>query len=611
MSLIAPTLKARISKRNLTLLVVLLVVSLPMYIFAGEGEDHGLIQAIGISIIVATLLAYIGNIFKQPLLLAYILAGVLIGPKMGLGLVQSDADIKVISEIGLILLLFMIGLEIDMKKLKESGSSLILSGILQFVLCVSLGFIFFFLYDFTMGGGKYDLAYLAVCCAISSTTIVVKLLYEKNELDTLPGRLTLGILVFQDLWAIVVLGVQPNLANPDVLAIVWSFAKGGVLVAVSLLVSRYVLSAVFKSIAMLPELVLVASLGWCFLVCAAADALDLSLEMGALIAGAAISTFPYNLDVIAKIVSIRDFFLTLFFVALGMTIPNPMQDLGVLKIAAVTSLFVILSRFASIFPILYSLKNGNRVSLLVPINLSQISEFALVIAAIGFANGHIGQNILSIVIFAFAITSVLSTYMIKFSHSIQNYLNRSIQKIGIRDISSVAQGDIHGKSKEIALLGFFRVASSFIKELESQDRELKEKIVVVDFNPHVHQKLKAMGVKVIYGDISNMETLHHAGIHDVKMVISTIPDTILKGTDNLKLIRQISKICPHAKIIVTAESVSRALKMYTEGADYVLLPRILSSRHLIDVIKLVNSEDGTEAKQKEMELLKARQEIIS
>jgi Kef-type K+ transport system membrane component KefB len=336
----------------------------------------------GVSILAATILAFVSHAARQPLLLAYLAAGVLIGPQIGFGLVASEADIRVISEIGLIILLFMIGLEIDVKKLQEAGPSLILSGILQFLCCTALGLGFFFLLGYSFGQGTYDLWYLAACCALSSTTIVVKLLYGKFELDTLAGRITLGILVFQDIWAIVLLGLQPNLAHPDVVQILWSFAKGGLLVVVSLLLSRYVLPPLFKAVAKLPEIVLVASLGWCFLVVGLAGWLGLSPEMGALIAGVAISTFPYNLDVIAKIIGIRDFFVTLFFVALGMGIPNPLENLPVLAIAVAASAFLIVSRFVVLVPLLYALHNGHRVSLLTAINLSQISWRWAISAAI-------------------------------------------------------------------------------------------------------------------------------------------------------------------------------------------------------------------------------------
>lgn len=611
--------------------VILFTLSLllqPNPLWAGTHEmGEGLLNSIGISILSATFLAYFAYIIKQPLILAYLAAGIVIGPQMGFGLVTSEHDIEIIAEIGLILLLFMIGLELDLKKLRESGSSIIITGIWQFILCVAMGLGYCYLLGFTLGGqepfeyeiwgvrlrgGPYDLLYLAICMGISSTTIVVKLLYSKFELDTLAGRITLGVLVFQDIWAIVVLGIQPNLANPEVVTILWSFAKGGFLVIISLLISRYLLGNVFKQFAKLPELVLVASLGWCVFVCAIANYFGLSLEMGALIAGAAISTFPYNLDVIAKIVSIRDFFITLFFVALGMQIPSPLANLGILGIATILALFLIATRFLAVFPLLYFLHNGNRVSLLAAINLSQLSEFALVIASLGISNHHIGPDILTIIVFVFVITSVISTYMISYSHPLQAKLSQRVATIGFKDIENAPPEEEPVIAKEIALLGFFRTASSLIKEMEELDSSLKEKLVVIDLNPVVHQKLQAHGVKVIYGDISHLETLHHAGIAQAKIVISSIPDTMLKGTDNLKIIRKMKKLCPHAKIIVTAESPSRALKMYHEGADYVLLPRVVIADHLIDILEgMLTGNLETFLKKNEIEKLIGREEIIN
>ncbi|MBP6993158.1 MAG: cation:proton antiporter [Spirochaetes bacterium] len=589
-----------------------------MELAAGEAESVSVIGGVGIAILAATVMAYLGHLFKQPLLLAYLAAGIIIGPAMGLGLIKNAEDIETISHFGLILLLFLIGLEIDIKKLKESGKSLIISGLAQFPLSLFIGIGFFMILGYSLAGGKYDLIYLAACCGLSSTAIVVKLLYGKFELDTLAGRLTLGILVFQDIWAIFLLGIQPNLANPDIIQILISFGKGFVLVAVSMVISKYILPRLFKSVAKVPELVLISSLGWCFLVCGAAHYLNLSLEMGALIAGVAISTFPYNLDVIAKVVNIRDFFVTLFFVSLGMQIPNPLDNTSIITTAAVVSLFLAGSRFLAIFPVLYPLKNGLRVSLLTPINLSQISEFSLVIAALGVTAGHISRDTLSIIIFVFVITSVTSTYMIKYNNIIQKAASSLLKKIGLKEIETAGQEEESVAGKEIAILGFFRTASSLLHEIiESKTSidgiELKDNIIIVDFNPTIHESLQSLGVTVVYGDISHPDTLHHAGIHDAKIVISTIPDTILVGTDNLRIIRHIKEISPHAKIIVTAESIERALKMYAEGADYVFIPRILSAKNILQIISLMrgdNQEEMREIISGEIESLQARNEVI-
>ena len=591
----------------------------------GEGlaSSHALLTSISVSIIAATVLAYLANLIKQPLLLAYIAAGAAIGPQFGLGLVRSQANISIISEMGLILLLFMIGLELNLKKIKESGKSLILTGILQFVICVALGLGFFLLLGFTIGppyqyrifgvkvlGGEYDLLYLAVCISLSSTAIVVKLLYEKFELDTLAGRLTLGVLVFQDIWAIVMLSIQPTLANPRLLSLLENFAEGILLVLISLILSKYLLGYVFRKIAKQPELVLVASLAWCFLICALASYFELSLEMGALIAGAAISTFPYNAEIIAKIVSIRDFFITLFFVGLGMTIPNPLLNLGMLKLAGIAALFVIATRFFSVYPVLYLLKNGNRVSLLTSINLSQISEFALVITALGIKYHHIVPDIQTLIIYIFVMTSISSTYMIKSSHGLQTWVSKALSGIGFKDLHGSYQEEVSRTPKDIALLGVYRIASAFIKEIEALNPDLLPQLLVVDYNPVVYQKLRDLGVKVVYGDIGHLETLHHAGLEDAKLVLSTIPDDILVGTDNLKIINLVKHLCPKAKIVLTAESPTAALRMYEEGADYVLLPNMLAGSHLVPIMENLLRHGGTGLKEKAIQDLAKRAEIL-
>ena len=587
----------------LTITLGPLFLLVPETVCAAEGHaEWAFLSSVSICILAATVFAYIATLIKQPLILAYIAAGMTIGPEIGLAWVQNKNDIQIIAEIGLILLLFMIGLELDLRKLKESGKSLIVTGIFQFILCVLMGLGFFFLLGFTLGGqvpfsykilgvqilgGPYDLLYLAACISLSSTAIVVKLLYEKFELDTLAGRLTLGVLVFQDLWAIVLLSIQPNLAQPQVAVILWSFTKGALLVLVSFLLSRYVLGYIFRGIAKQPEIMLVASLGWCFFIAGIAAYLGLSMEMGALIAGVALSTFPYNLDIIGKIINIRDFFIVLFFVALGMVIPNPLAKPGLLLIAGVTAGFLVLTRFFSVYPLLFALGNGNRVSLLAAINLSQISEFALVIVVIGSKpeNRHIGPDIVTLIIFVFVLTSIASTYMIKYNQSLANFLRGGLEKLGLRSLEQQPREDLKGMPPEIALLGFYRVASAFLAEMDYLKPHLKEKLVVVDFNPEVFRDLRAQGVKVIYGDISNEQTLHHAGIEQAKVVISTITDDILVGTNNLKLTKQIRHLCPQAQIVVTAGSPSQALELYEAGADYVLRPNNLTARHLLEVLE--------------------------
>jgi len=578
-------------------------------------EHVDLLSSVGLCVSVAAVLAFVANKLKQPLLLAYLLAGVLIGPQIGLRLIEDQQSIQTVSEIGLILLLFMIGLEMDLKKLLVAGKPVLVTGILQFLLCVALGLAFFLPFGYRMVAGDFGLLYLAVCCAISSTMIVVKLLYDKAELDTLPGRITLGVLVFQDIWAIVVLGIQPNLLDPEVETLLASLVKGALLVAISLFVSKAILPGLFRSVAKLPELMLIGSLAWCFMVSAAADAAGLSREMGALVAGVSISTFPYNMDVVAKVVSIRDFFVTLFFVALGMQIPMPTME--VVEVALLASAFLVASRLVVVFPILRALGLGHRASLLPAINLAQMSEFSMVIAAIGLGYEHIDQKTVSVLIFVFAFTSVASTYLIGYSHRVQEVLGGWLRTVGLRDLDA-ATGDAPATpahaGKDVVLLGFFLEASALIHEYEldavAGRHPVLDRLLVIDFNPEAHAELNRRGVACLYGDVSHMETLHHADIHEAALVVSTIPDTMLKGTDNLRLLKQARKLCPRASVVVTANRAAAALTLYEEGADYVFVPRLHAASQMAGVIAHGLAHGFAQLRAEQIERLRRRREVL-
>jgi voltage-gated potassium channel Kch len=359
--------------------------------------------------------------------------------------------------------------------------------------------------------------------------------------------------------------------------------KGIAVVVVALLASRFVLPDLFRSIAKRPELVVLAALAWCFSIAMLASMVGLSREMGALIAGISLSTGPYNLDVIAKIISLRDFFIVLFFVTLGAKIPRPTTYLALMALAV--SGFVVLSRFLSVTPILHRFKSGTRISFIPALNLAQISEFSLVICALGVALGHISQEVMSVLVFTLLITSVLSTYGIQYNHQIYLWAKPALKKIGLKDWEDqeMKDGQEH-ESKPIVFLGFSRFASSLFQELLDRDAELIEQIGVVDFNPQVKTELDRRGVQSVYGDIAHADTLDHAKIEGAKVVICTIPDAILKGTTNAKLLRQLQTLAPEANVIVTSEIYSEARELYQQGAAYVFIPRLGSIKELAAVV---------------------------
>ena len=421
---------------------------------------------------------------------------------------------------------------------------------------------------------------------MSSTVIIVKILYDKRELETLAGRVTLGVLVLQDIATILFLAIQPNLNHPEAGVMFKAVGNVILLVAVAFLASRFVLPKIFKLIARLPELVLVGALAWCFAMAGFADHLKLSTAMGALIAGVMLSTFPYTLDVAAKVTSLRDFFVTLFFVGLGMLIPVPTLDSDFMWTIFVC-LVLVATRLATVFPVLYSMKQGYRVSLLPAINLCQMSELSLVLLALGKASGDVSDNVIGICAFAFAFLAVGSTYAILGNDSLLRKATPWFKKMELHDLDHTAfLTKADAKPRRICLLGFSWTASSLLAEIERTRPDLIPDIVVIDFNPVVHEKLKARNVFAVYGDITARDVLHHAGASHAEVIICSLPNMVLKGANNLKILRQLRELNPHAQIIVHAELLSDIPLLYEAGANYVTAPRLIEAADLLHAVEV-------------------------
>jgi Kef-type K+ transport system membrane component KefB len=573
---------------------------------------HELIGDITLCILFAWVLGLLAHFSRQPLILAYLIAGFFIGP-FGMGWVKSQESIAVISELGLIFMLFMIGLEIDLKKIVRAGKVILFAAGGQLIGGCLLGMLFFLGIGLSMGSGHFDALYLCVACALSSTVIIVKVLYEKRELDTLPGRITLGVLVLQDIFAILFLAVQPSLDNLQVSVILLSIGRVGVLVATALVLSRYVLPRLFHQIARRPELILLGALAWCFLIGEIAERLHLSREMGSLVAGVSLSTFPYALDVTAKVTTLRDFFITLFFVALGMTIPIP--GMSVIGLALMIAVFTVVSRVVTTFAPLYLMKQGLRASLLPAINLAQISEFSLVVIQTGVSAGHIRTETSSAASFAFVLLAVLSTFVMARSDQVTRGLIGPLKRIGLRDLDDGHDADAaheggHGEARRIVILGFFRAASALLSEIELRNPTVLEQITVIDFNPVVFRTLSDRGMHVVYGDISNVDTLLHAGVAKAELIILSIPNSLLKGADNEKLVRHVRSLNPTAKIVATAELLSDVNDLYEAGADFVTVTRLSDAHQLYKVIEAAQAGLLDDKRAETDALLTERREVL-
>lgn len=545
--------------------------------------EHGSSTDIAFCIVAAWLFGVVAQVLRQPALLAYIVAGYVIGPN-GLRLVTDRDSVESISGIGLILLLFVIGLEIDLRRVLSSGRAILVTALVQILGTVGLGLICFVGLGRPLGQGKFDALYLACVAFVSSTVIAVKILTDRRELDTLAGRIAIGISVIQDVAVILFLGLQPALASPSLSLVVLTLGRIGMLIGAALGISRFVLPTLFRRVATLPELVSVGALAWCFIISAFAHSLGLSREMGALIAGVSISTFPYHLDVTAKVTSLRDFFITLFFVGLGLRIPSP--QLGPVGFALVLSAFIVISRFLTIFVPLRWLGLGNRASFVSTLNLLPLSEFGLVLIGVGITSFQVGDDLFAPVVYAFFILAVLGSYAIGRSDRLYLAVAPWLERLGLRDRSEPAPLRKDPETlPDIYLLGFSWTASSLLEEILLQAPALVPRIVVVDFNPEVHRKLAARGVQAIWGDVSQRDTLKQAGLGQAKLVLCTLPNTILRGTHNVRLVQVVRSLNPTTAIVAHAERLSDIPELKTAGATHVHAPRLQEAEALLEVVR--------------------------
>jgi Kef-type K+ transport system membrane component KefB len=549
-----------------------------------------LLVSIGLSIIVAAILALVAECLGLPLIIGYIVAGVLLGPHVGLNLVHDEASIELIAEIGLTLLLFLIGLELSLPRLLQTGRVITVSGLLKVPICAALGwFVLSPVAAFT--GGPFDRLYLAIGTSFASTLIIVKILSDKRELTSFAGRLTLGILVFEDLYAIAFLALQPNLSHPHAGPLLFSLATGAGLLGGAILAGRFVLPPLFRAIAKSPELMLVTTMAWCFLVSGAAGWAGLSKEMGALIAGVLIASFPYGTEVIPRVTGIRDIFITLFFVALGLKIPTPSPQL--LLCAVAVSIFVILVQFVATFPLFAALRVDLRTSSVVGINLGQISEFSLVVVTLGVDYEHVSAEAAALVLYTLILTAVVSTYGVQNNQRLADTLTHFLERRGLgRWFGSGPPAELgdhsgHGAQRpgdEVFLLGLSGAGLSLVDHLTRQAPDVKRRLVVIDLDTELLERLSNDGIEAHYGDISNAETLRHAGIEKAAVVVSWISDWSLKETSNLRLLRVVRGLNVNARLVVTADNVQDANRLYAAGADYVFMPAILTATHLMQVL---------------------------
>lgn len=532
---------------------------------------------LGIIIIVATILAYIAKLIKQPFIPAYIFAGLLLGPIAGL--VTNDSTISQLSEIGIACLLFIAGLEIDFNRLKSVGLISILGGGIQILILFGIGYGLGLFFGFT----NIVAVYIGLILAFSSTMVVVKFLSDKRELDTHHGRIALGILLMEDFIAITALTILTTINHftPNLLLI--SLVKGIGLVIIVLITNKFLFPKLFKIAAKSQELLFLMSLTICFLFALLFHACGFSIAIGAFIAGVGLANLPYNYEIIGKVVPLKDFFSTIFFVSLGLQIT--LNDLSKIVVPAIILTIIILMIKPMLTMTICSIFGyKKRPAFFVSFILAPVSEFSLIIVAQGITLGHVGIEILSLTIIVAIITITFASYFIEYSEKIfKKSINvlSSFEKLNLIN-QHLEYTPNKRKIQDIVVCGYNRIGYGIIKSLmKTKDMS---RMLIIDFNPEIIKSLIKKNMPCIYGDAGDPEIIERINPKKVKMIISTIPtlDT------NYMLLHKLREYNKKAFVIVTANQVDEALKLYNQGADYVILPHLLGGDHVAGIIKKAN-----------------------
>jgi Kef-type K+ transport system membrane component KefB/Trk K+ transport system NAD-binding subunit len=523
---------------------------------------------LGVVTIIAAVAAFVLRLIKQPQILAYVIVGVLITPV--LQLVTDLTIIESMSTIGIAFLLFIVGMEMELKKLKNVALVSSLGGAIQVLIIFGFGY----LISIMLGFLSLEAAYIGLIIAFSSTMIVMKLLSDKRELNTLHGRIVVGILLLQDIVAIFALSILTTINGVSLTFMGMAVLKFLSLFALAYLAGRFVFPSVFRYAARNQELLLISSLAVCFIFSLAFHYLGFSIAIGAFVAGIALGNVEYSYEIVGKIKSLRDFFSLLFFVSLGMTlsvgvITSMWVELLVLTLVVIILKPLVIMLICSLF------KYTKKPSFLSSLALAQVGEFSLILAAEGLILGHISNELFSLTVIITIFSITLTSYLIKYDHWIYKVMEMPLKIFDMFTTEGLEYLPSEVKPK-IILCGHNRIGYSILQKM----RKVKKKVLVVDYNPEIINKMVNEGYHCVYGNVTDEEIIHKMNLRNIKILVSTVPEI----QDNLLLIRKTRAVNTKAKIFVTANEIEEALRLYKAGADYVILPHFLGGEHVGDII---------------------------
>ncbi len=531
-------------------------------------------------IVVATVLGILARLARQPTVLAYLFAGVLIG-YFNFFNVADRETFQVFADLGIMFLLFLVGLEVNYRSLKLVGWGSAMIGLIQIVVSVAAGYILarFFGYSPLVS------SYIAAAVSFSSTIITVKILSDKGDLNSLYGKIAIGVLLFQDVCAVLILVVLTGFA-PLVLEgagsgfglatkVAQTLIGGILLFVVAFYASKNVVPRFFQFIARSPELLFLASLAWVFLFASITGLLGFPVAIGGLLAGITLANSYEHFQIANRVRPLRDFFLLIFFAILGSSVVLS-SFTGIVGTIVVFSALVLIGKPIIVFFASSLMGYRKRPSFLSGIALGQISEFSLILAAAGYQLGHLSSDVVALITAVGIVTITVSTYIETGGESLYARLNPYIsffERGGIRDVRSEST-----PRGSIVLIGFHRTGRSIADALG-----VRSDLLVIDFDPEAVGVLKERGIAFVFGDMTDPDIIERAYLRNAKLVISTSPDIesnvmLLHALKRREGTGDLARGVP--RIITRARTDHEAEALYEAGADYVLLPHAAAGEYL-------------------------------
>ena len=522
-------------------------------------------------------IAFIVRLLKQPLIIAYIIAGIIGGPLFLNIMHAGESMYDAFASFGVVLLLFIVGLDLNFSYLKKIGKEATIIGLLQFVLNFSMFLPLALYFGLTWASAIF----LALAACFSSTIIVLKILGDKQDTEAVYGRYTIGLMLVQDMLSIAVL-LWLSFKMPDSSIdnnfSLWPLLKIIGVFGVIILAAKYLLPTFLKKIASSGEFLFIFTVAWCFGVASLLHWSGLSLELGAIVAGISLGSSRFHTEIASRIKPLRDFFLVLFFILLGSQ--ADFSNLSeILPSALLLSVFVLVAQPIILY-FLFRLRHfTRRNSFLGALTSGQLSEFGFIILFAGAATGYIAGREMAIFTLAAIITIFFSSYMMTYSYQIYNWLLPLFTKIGP---DKYLQAEDKKEKFTAFIFGYHRTAWKIGAALQEKGIDY----AAVDFNPSAVEHFNKKGIKTFFGDASDIEFLKSLPLQEAKYIISTIPSP----EDQLLLINFIRKINPKAIMIASLYHKKYLPALYQAGADYVILPHLLGGSWAAEIVR--NGELG-------------------